>query len=39
MARLMAGSELVLVEGMGHVIPSSRYELVADAITRNAKRA
>ena len=39
MSRMIPGAELVLVDGMGHIIPSSRYELVADAIARNAKRA
>jgi pimeloyl-ACP methyl ester carboxylesterase len=39
MARMMRGSELLVIEGMGHMIPASRYDVVIDAIARNAKRA
>jgi pimeloyl-ACP methyl ester carboxylesterase len=38
MARLIPGAELLVVEGMGHLIPSPRYDLVCDAIARNAAR-
>jgi pimeloyl-ACP methyl ester carboxylesterase len=33
MARLIAGAKLMIIDGMGHLIPSDRYALVADAIT------
>jgi pimeloyl-ACP methyl ester carboxylesterase len=36
MARLIPGAELLVVEGMGHMIPSSHYASIADAIARNA---
>ena len=39
MARLVPGAELLIVDGMGHIIPSASYGLVTDAIARNAKRA
>jgi len=39
MARIVPGAELLVLEEMGHLIPSSRYELIAAAIAKNAKRA
>jgi pimeloyl-ACP methyl ester carboxylesterase len=39
MVRLMPNAELLVVEGMGHAIASFRYEMMADAVQRNANRA
>jgi pimeloyl-ACP methyl ester carboxylesterase len=39
MAKLIAGAELLVIEGMGHAFPSSLYERIADVIARHAKRA
>jgi pimeloyl-ACP methyl ester carboxylesterase len=36
MAKLVPGSKLVIVDGMGHLIPATRYGLVADAIASHA---
>jgi pimeloyl-ACP methyl ester carboxylesterase len=36
MARMIPGAELVVVEGMGHSIPASKYDFFADAIARHA---
>jgi pimeloyl-ACP methyl ester carboxylesterase len=38
-ARNINGAELLIIDGMGHDIPLSLYKTVADAITRNARRA
>ncbi len=38
MARLIPAAELLVIEGMGHVIPSTRYALVADTIARHENR-
>ena len=38
-ATSIRGSELMLIDGMGHDLPSSLYEKVADGIDRVARRA
>ena len=38
MARLVPGAQLLIVKGMGHMIPSSEYEHLASAIARHATR-
>jgi pimeloyl-ACP methyl ester carboxylesterase len=38
MAKLIPGAELLIVEGMGHHFPEQRYDVLADAIQRMAKR-
>ena len=35
----MTGSELLLVPGMGHDVPTELHETFVDAIARNAARA
>jgi len=39
MARLVPDAELMVVDRMGHLIPSTHYELVCNAIARTAKRS
>lgn len=38
-AKAIPGSELVMIEGMGHDLPESACAVVADAIVANARRA
>ena len=38
-ASSIRGSEIMLIDGMGHDLPSSLYQRVADAIDRVARRA
>ena len=38
-ASSIQGSELMLIDGMGHDLPSSLYQMVADSIDRIARRA
>ena len=38
-ARAIPGAEFLVIEGMGHWIPSPRYGLVADAVAKLSKRA
>jgi pimeloyl-ACP methyl ester carboxylesterase len=38
MARLITGSELLVVEGMGHLIPATLYDRVVDAIHQNTRK-
>ncbi len=39
MAKLIPGAKLLIVEGMGHLIPRARYGLVTDAIASLARGA
>jgi len=36
LARIISGAHLLIIQGMGHYIPSSQYETIAEAIARNA---
>lgn len=38
-AATIPGAELLIIEGMGHAIPSPLYETVINAIVRNTRRA
>ncbi len=38
-ARLIPGAELLVVDGMGHLFPSTKYPLLVDSIARHAHAA
>lgn len=38
-AATIQGAELLILDGMGHAIPSALYETVINAIVRNARRS
>jgi pimeloyl-ACP methyl ester carboxylesterase len=39
MAKLIPGAKVLIIDGMGHMVPRVRYDLVADTIARHAAQA